>query len=52
MLQIARGISVPRGASFADGVEGLFQRGVIAIVVSVRLDGAKAIDPEVFSAFE
>ena len=49
MLQIARGTSVP---SFADGVEGLFQSGVIAIVVSVRLDGAKAIDPEVFSAFE
>ena len=43
-----------RGAwgSFADGVEGLFQGGVIVIVVAVGLDGAKAFDPEVFSTFE
>ena len=52
LLQTVCGISVPRIASFANGMEGLFQGGVVVIVVSVGLDGAQAFDPEVFSALE
>ena len=33
-------------------MKGLFQGGVIVIVVAVGLDGAKAFDPEIFSAFK
>ena len=52
LLQIAGGISVPWTALSADGVKGLFQGRVVAIVVAVGLDGAEAFDPEIFSAFE
>ena len=52
MLQNEGGISVPWIALSADGVKGLFQGRVVAVVVAVGLDGAKAFDPEVFSAFE
>ena len=52
LLQTACGISVPRVASFTDGVESLFQGGVVVVVLPVGLDGAKAFGPEVFSAFE